>query len=876
MKHIHLTAIVLLLLLAATTLNAQTFSSQPIANEPIPLEPPRFVKDLDPSTGPVGPADALVVANNNLFFRNSTVNEDFGFWASDGTKEGTVKLRHNVPTSIIGTETHAFAFYSNQGIWVSDGTIEGTRQLNFPTQLQRHSPQFCPSPLGSAPETVIGNYLFLPYTDLWRTDGTDAGTIKLASLATISCTATAVNDLFFFNQKNELWKSDGTIAGTTLVTTIPATSPTDGSLQLFTGSGDKFFFVGPESTLWVSDGSATGTQLLKEFASNQINALMPSNNGLFFVLNDTELWQSNGTVDGTTFVANLTDDSIERNPNSLFHNGLLYFTTNGGIWVSDGTGNGTQRIQQDTSSSLYKTSLAVLNNTVFFMARQDESGYELWQSNGTIQTTTQVIDINPGTRSANPAPLTIYDNQLYFFATQFRDRELWHSDGTAAGTALAVDVNTSGNSSEPYDLMRLDNQRFVFLANSVERDAVLWISDGTEGGTMPIFAEEEIIYEDTIKEILTHDGTLYFSAGGFPDSDYGFQLWRSDGTAGGTSLLADLRELGWENMWLSNLFSFQDKLYFNGARTLWQSDGTAEGTFAVLPDKQLDLEWSRPSVGNNLFFFRAINRTNATSKRELWRSDGTEAGSYPVWTGPSNISNPIGLLRTLGNLALFMANDGVHGIELWRSDGTEAGTFMIDDINPGSASFNVSEIVANDEWAYLLASSTNGIELWRSDGTAVHTTLIKTLENCSQNGLHLIEKTLFLIVQCGDSYQLWVNADGETDPTLVDTIEIADPAYTRLHLLGSGLDRIFFRITNNRDYPNKSELWQSDSTTAGTMLVQDFTPEKLAFPPANPNSLQEINGTVYFAAYAGYEKGVELWAIEPQRQRIYLPLITAQ
>src|SRR4051812_21005950 len=40
-------------------------------------------------------------------------------------------------------------------------------------------------------------------------------------------------------------------------------------------------------------------------------------------------------------------------------------------------------------------------------------------------------------------------------------------------------------------------------------------------------------------------------------------------------------------------------------------------------------------------------------------------------------------LASLGNVAYFAANDGVHGIEPWRADGPPAGTKMVKDIAPG-------------------------------------------------------------------------------------------------------------------------------------------------------------------------------------------------
>jgi ELWxxDGT repeat protein len=40
-------------------------------------------------------------------------------------------------------------------------------------------------------------------------------------------------------------------------------------------------------------------------------------------------------------------------------------------------------------------------------------------------------------------------------------------------------------------------------------------------------------------------------------------------------------------------------------------------------------------------------------------------------------------LTAIGNVLVFAADDGEHGVEPWRSDGTAAGTRRLGDISPG-------------------------------------------------------------------------------------------------------------------------------------------------------------------------------------------------
>src|SRR5687767_4572947 len=94
---------------------------------------------------------------------------------------------------------------------------------------------------------------------------------------------------------------------------------------------------------------------------------------------------------------------------------------------------------------------------------------------------------------------------------------------------------------------------------------------------------------------------------------------------------------------------------------------------------------------NDVTLFRATTRETGI---ELWRTDGTGAGTSlvkDIWPGPasgtSHRSFPSGSSQfdpvIVGDVAFFLASDGVHGWELWKSDGSEAGTSMVKEIRPG-------------------------------------------------------------------------------------------------------------------------------------------------------------------------------------------------
>ena len=70
-------------------------------------------------------------------------------------------------------------------------------------------------------------------------------------------------------------------------------------------------------------------------------------------------------------------------------------------------------------------------------------------------------------------------------------------------------------------------------------------------------------------------------------------------------------------------------------------------------------------------------------------------------------------IMALGGVALFTANDGIHGRELWQSDGTETGTRLVMDINPGPADSNIQHMtVFNDMLIFSADDGVHGQELW--------------------------------------------------------------------------------------------------------------------------------------------------------------------
>jgi ELWxxDGT repeat protein len=346
----------------------------------------------------------------------------------------------------------------------------------------------------------------------------------------------------------ELWKSDGTAAGTIMLKDIKSGGGGSYARNLTNVNGTLYFGADDGVhgwELWKSDGTAAGTAMVADInpGAGSSYAEWPTDvNGTLFFSANGALWKSDGTAGGTMMVKAI-------DPRDLINvNGTLFFREVGiyGLWKSDGTEAGTVQV-----SSVAGGQLTNVNGTLFFSANDGAHGWELWKSDGTAAGTTLVKDIFPGEttyyrsygytgrwvtfpNNSNPSALTVRNGTLFFTATDgAHGRELWKSDGTDAGTVMVSDAPVGVSSGG--DGLTNVNGTLYFAASETWNEAELWKSDGTAAGTAMV---KLIPGSGFLPRYLTNvNGTLYFIA---CDTDHGPELWKSDGTTAGTTMVMDI------------------------------------------------------------------------------------------------------------------------------------------------------------------------------------------------------------------------------------------------------------------------------------------------------------------------------------------------
>jgi ELWxxDGT repeat protein len=273
-----------------------------------------------------------------------------------------------------------------------------------------------------------------------------------------------------------------------------------------------------------------------------------------------------------------------------------------------------------------------------------------------------------------------------------------------------------------------------------------------------------------------------------------------------------------------------------------------------------------------------FSATDGTHGDELWITDGTTAGTHLVKDidPGSGGSDPL-YITALGNgTAIFAADDGSSGKELWITDGTTAGTTLLQDINPGAGASYPEHITllgdGSDKAVFEASDGSHGFELWVTNGTAAGTYQLQDIEagpvsSYPQEITPLGNgKALFSAENDAYGYELWVT-DGTTAGThLVKDIYPSFPNSNPQQITPLGNGKAVFQATDGTHgaQPHGDELWVTDGTAAGTMLVKDIYPGAVGSYPGgvNPGGMAALgNGKAVFQANDGTH-GTELWVTD--------------
>ncbi|GAB4013567.1 hypothetical protein GCM10028808_33070 [Spirosoma migulaei] len=332
------------------------------------------------------------------------------------------------------------------------------------------------------------------------------------------------------------------------------------------------------------------------------------------------------------------------------------------------------------------------------------------------------------------------------------------------------------------------NGLLVFSFKTNAEGTEVWRSDGTDAGTYLVKdlapgSADGIIYDSPQSAVV--GGYFYFQGPSIYTGDPGFgyrpTLYRTNGTAAGTTLVANSGFLPYSMNAVGNRLVYQ--AYYpvtdtygypcfpyspqvvtqfptvlmvveNGVASVLKYPSNVQYCGKTPPIGDTFLNSSKFLKSSNYLYF--IGQSEVVSGNvayNLWRTDGTSSGTIQLTNfAPGSNEGPFGSMfsdrwstsdHSFTNIAYFPIYTNAEGGELWRSDGTPGGTYLLKDINPGPngsglGAYNGTgnpnntsgplEIRTVNGTTYFFANDgTNGLELWKTDGTANGTQMVQNL-----------------------------------------------------------------------------------------------------------------------------------------------------
>lgn len=766
---------------------------------------------------------------------------------------------------------------------------------------------------------------------LWKSDGTATGTTLVREFHPSrrdvaggqggSTMRAAGNTLYFAVDDGvhgvELYKSDGTANGTVPLHTIDAdtSAPEEPYDKEIISVGSSVYFVAVTFdrrwTLWTTDGSVQGTrEVFNPATTAPLGAIAWAASGsqLAFTDVDSERFSREGGhiwMIGPDFAPEelptppgFSDGNVSRSINqmALVGNTVYYATSDSSVyfaaftttlWKSDGTTAGTAKVADlgaSTASFGYVGNLVELNEFLYFTTYDSDKGTRLWRSDGAEPGTAVLATVSPGGTAATnwgPLQLTVLRNQLLFVVGEPGvDAEPWHSDGAgAAGTGPIGGAAAGLNILSPF---RVAGGAAYFWGATANGTSELLRTDGTTAGTAVVTAFIPSADISAPADLTAVGATVDFAR--FDATTRDVQLWQSDGTSNGTVMVSDdIPNVSGSGIAWGGLFVRDGKVVFRGEdesdkQPIWQTDGTAAGTVPVTGAGMAEFDAATrglEAVMNGTRYF--IAGGSFGQPFGLWADSGS--GSNAVLVAP--LASPGGLgqfplgMIAVGGRVYFGNNDGVHGYELWESDGTAVGTHMVKDINPGPGygldGFN-PEYATDGSLLYFEArDDVHGLQLWRTDGTDSGTLLLMDNDPFAHK-LYGASWNISGLTPIGNEVYFWSLADDKgttdlwkTDGTPNGTVLVKSfdspsngpaPNGTSFGAMAVLNGVMYFSAGDSaRDYG----LWRSDGTTAGTYAVKNIIiePPAVLFPRALID-LTAHNGQLFFVANDGAH-GFQLW-----------------
>ncbi len=742
-------------------------------------------------------------------------------------------------------------------------------------------------------------------TLLWRSDGSQEGTIPLMEICPNPCglrsyaLLPAAADRAILIRQDQIWVTDGRPEGTRLVVRLPF--PIGGTFLV------NGLAIDSEGERWILSFSGT-------------NSSVPGS-----------LWVTDGTAEGTRSLP-LPEGA---NPYGLAKTTDLFFfrTSNESgeelLWRTDGTAAGTRVVRDGCEGSCREVASVGLGDQLISVVRAGSEA-EVWVSDGTEAGTRllQVFDAVPSN-----GPLQVFDQKVYGRVISAGQDTLWVSDGSVGGTRLAPELLPPASISFFRGLHSTDHALYAVFdvsADSSESQSELWALLGPEGRQK--LAEHETIF---VQGVGTE--ALFFSRSTSEPFPGERSFWTTQGTPQ-TTTAAPLGAQGIHSfgdqvlltqivdnpepdaLWFqpadlsaaprSTFLSFSDagsnpeapipwgerlavtahpsdSLHSSSDADLWllgaeSTHLVSSGDVGPIHGTTDYLYQAAPAAeGLNVFAPGSLSSTSihlgvaplrlesasdrlfvlSEQDQQVWKTDGSQestellASIHPGWQGSSGPSPGIPgagdgrslALASLPDRVLVSAFQDADGPgELWSSDGSSVGTRQIEVFpvpGPGFGS-TPSQMTPVGSKVFFVASDAEGRrQVWGTDGEPFAARPLTTFSGALPTSLSAWGSGV-IFHTFGSSGEIWRLADSEAVPELVARL---DKLIGEMVVSG---DRVFVTAF---DLEVGRELWVVDGPDQRVIDI---------FPGGGSSELRNLTpipGGIFFSADDGSGQGFEPW-----------------
>jgi ELWxxDGT repeat protein len=378
------------------------------------------------------------------------------------------------------------------------------------------------------------------------------------------------NALFVINDNAGIWhlySTDGTTGGTM---ELQAGASVSEHFQDFTVAGSALAYVlYNQSTLHYKLYTTNGTSITlldKHPVTKSITNLHLYNDTLFYTnsdeirkidlqnVADSQVYQAENTIIDYYFDA----------PQMLYYS--MQTTADDTLYLRNLSSSGEIKLGS-IGTAIYKgLNFNKVNGKVVLFNYETDGNTSFYSTDGTAIGTI-LLNRYYGSGTGGKSDFYIVQNNKIYFAgmldlnnPNWRGYEIWASDGTLAGTTSLYSASTKIDYVK--SAVVYNNEVYFVAQEAGAFENYLYKTNGTQAGTVKVLPTIFQPYLD-FNTLITSGGYLYLAAQkASPNNNIGIEIWKTDGTSGGTSLYETVT--GTDYLFSKQLYASQTKIFFVG------------------------------------------------------------------------------------------------------------------------------------------------------------------------------------------------------------------------------------------------------------------------------------------------------------------------